>query len=172
MPMRPTIRNRSRVTLAGLVLALSAAVGSALWWHRQAPALPSELAFNFTDGTRSTAADFRNRPLLLSFWSVSCPACLADLASLADFQTEIRSEGANLLLINVRHDPPAAIFETLRARDLRSPSVLDVRGEIDRAVGGIEGVPVTLLVDAQGRIVQRLYGKLDKKRARALLKML
>ncbi len=149
-----------------LVLPLLAA---ATWWWTRQPAVPPDLTLSFTDGRRMSLADFRGRPLVLDFWSVDCPICLADMPILAGLLPEIEARGARLIGVNIPQDPPPAIMEAARILALPWPLALDPRGELTAAVGGIVGTPTLIILDSQGRVRQRLVGELDPEALLAAL---
>lgn len=151
-----------------LMLLLTAAAGAWLW--EPAPtALPEELPLTFTDGTSSDFGQLRGTPLLLTFWSVNCPTCLHDMPKLAALHEELSPKEASVIAVSIPQDPPPAIMATVRAFRPGYPTALDVQGDIARAVAGVEATPLTLLIDREGRIVHRSYGKLDMQEARAIL---
>jgi peroxiredoxin len=143
-----------------LVLAVLGALALTVWWATRPPPLPP-LTLSFTDGRQTSLADFRGRPLVLDFWSVDCPICLADMPALAALLPEIEARGARLIGVNIPQDPPPAIMAAAATLAPPWPLALDPRGELAAAVGGIVGTPTLIILDREGRVHQRLVGELD-----------
>lgn len=153
---------------ASLIL-LAALIGAAFWWLRpDYPAMPSA-SLSFTDGSSDELQNWKGKPLLVSFWSVSCPACLKDRPKLAQLHQVLSQRGGSVLSISMPHDPPPVIIDMVRKLAPPYPTALDVHGELNRAFGNIEVTPTTLLINRQGKIVHRITGELDLNQVGAML---
>ncbi len=142
------------------ILTALATLAFAIWWATRPALLPS-LTLSLTDGRQMHLADFRGRPLVLDFWSVDCPICLADMPALAELLPAIEARDARLIGVNIPQDPPPAIMAAAATLAPPWPLALDPRGELAAAVGGIVGTPTLIILDREGRVHQRLIGKLD-----------
>ncbi len=113
------------------------------------------------------------RPAVVNFWATWCPPCLEEMPSLAALGEAVGEEVAVVVVATGRNDPQAATEFLARAGaggliDLRDPE-----GRLGRRVG-VSWLPVTLVLDAQGREVARLQGiaEWDSPEALALLRAL
>lgn len=149
-----------RILRAGLLLSLVLAGSAAVWLTRPTPVMP-DLQLTFTDGTRARLADYQGQPLVLDFWSVDCPACLADMPRLRALYPEIHGRGAALIGVNIPQDPPPAAMAMARHLDVPWPLALDPRGELNRAVGVVHITPTLVFVDRNGRVAGRHHGPLN-----------
>ena len=101
----------------------------------------------------------RGKPLILIFFLHTCPHCHELLAFLKETLPTI-PEGQRPMLVGVEISGRA---ESVRSQ-LQSdgfdffPVVFDLDGKIRAAYGVFAGVPDTFLIDAEGRIRQRLRG--------------
>lgn len=158
----------NRARRAWLLLLLILAGSAVAWLARPTPALP-DMQLTFTDGTRARLANYRGRPLVLDFWSVDCPACLADMPRLRTLYPEIRRRGAALIGVNIPQDPPPAAMAMARRLDVPWPLALDPRGELNQAVGVVHITPTLVFIDRGGRVVGRHHGRLDPQQLLARL---
>ncbi len=101
-------------------------------------------------------AGLRGRPMVINLWAQWCPPCRAEASHLRDFAARA---GDKVLVLGVDYDDPqpdwALEFATLagwRYAHLTDPS--RSLAEPLRLVG----IPTTLLVSADGRIVHRVTG--------------
>lgn len=96
--------------------------------------------------------DLRGRPVLLHFWATWCPPCLEELPGLlatARATAEIR-----LVAVSVDED-----WDAIHAFFDGEPPAEVVRGSAEDAKGyGVAVLPVSFLLDAEGRTVARFGG--------------
>ncbi len=95
------------------------------------------------------------RPTLVNIWATWCPPCVEEVPDLAAFADKA---GDRVAVVGVlTQDPATNGLEFARQYGMRWPSVVDDAGEVLRAFR--PGPPVTLFLDAQGRVVHRRSGK-------------
>ncbi|MCW2681610.1 MAG: thioredoxin [Frankiales bacterium] len=97
------------------------------------------------------------RPTLVNVWATWCPPCVEEVPDLAAFAE--RAGGRVGLVGVLTQDPQRNGLEFARQFGMRWPSVVDDQGEVFRAFR--PGPPVTLFLDAQGRVVHKRSGKFD-----------
>lgn len=117
-----------------------------------------------TDGSPVSAADFRGSVLVVNFWYSSCPPCRAEAPDLAALAAEYEGQAVQFLGVNVYDGAEAATaFEDTFG--VPYPSVLDVgTGSVRLAFAGDvppNAVPVTLVLDAEGRVAARISGRVS-----------
>lgn len=95
------------------------------------------------------------RPTLVNIWGTWCPPCVDEVPDLVAFAERA---GDRVGLVGVlTQDPARNGLEFARQFGMRYPSVVDDQGEVFRAFR--PGPPVTLFLDAQGRVVHKRSGK-------------
>lgn len=107
-------------------------------------------------------ARFRGRPLLVNFWATWCPPCVEELPMLNRFVREHRDKGWQVLALAV--DQPSAVRRFMERTPLEMPvglAGLDGTEWSKRLGNPNGGLPFTVVLDAQGRLVQRKLGKLS-----------
>ena len=122
---------------------------------------PVEFAVELADGTPLNAEDLRGSVVVVNFWYSSCPPCRLEAPELAALATEYADANVRFLGVNVYDGAPAAAaFE--KTFGIPYPSVLDVEtGAMRLAFAGSvppNAVPVTLVLDARGRVAARISG--------------
>ena len=124
-----------------------------------APPEPAPQA-GFTDGSgRSVSLGaFRGQVVLLNFWATWCAPCIREMPSLDRLQAKLKGEG--LVVVAVSEDFAGLdlvepFFERLKLENLAI--FLDSDGALSKAFG-IAGLPTTLLIDREGRVVGGLEG--------------
>ena len=95
------------------------------------------------------------RPTLVNIWATWCPPCVEEVPDLVEFAD--RADGRVGLVGVLTQDTAANGLRFSEQFGIRYPSVVDDQGEVFRAFR--PGPPVTLFLDAQGRVVHKRSGK-------------
>jgi thiol-disulfide isomerase/thioredoxin len=96
--------------------------------------------------------------VLLNFWATWCAPCIREMPSLDRLQAKLKGEG--LVVVAVSEDFAGLdlvepFFERMKLENLAI--FLDSDGALSKAFG-IAGLPTTLLIDREGRVVGGLEG--------------
>lgn len=109
------------------------------------------------DGSRVSLAGLSGQPVVINFWATYCPICTSELPELV---ASARSHpGVALLLIDERDDAGSA--RAFLAQLHLHPRVLE---DADGVVGGrygVQGLPATFFVRADGRLAGSYLGAID-----------
>lgn len=126
---------------------------------RPAPAYSSPTL----DGDTFDIADMHGRVVVLNVWATWCHPCVTEMPALQRLYERNADDG--LVVVGVSVDNPALMIgnadSTVRAfvRDhgLTFPIVLDPESRIESGYP-IVGLPMTFVIDRDGRIVDRILG--------------
>ena len=146
-----------RVALAGLFVAmLASATGGAA--APEAVGLAG-LAPRTIDGTRlELARKLEQGPVLLDFWATWCRPCERSLPTTQRLHERYREQG--LTVVGVSVDGPrnwARVRPFASRLGLTFPVILDEDGSLARRFR-VGGVPTTVLIAADGRVVRAHTG--------------
>ena len=107
-------------------------------------------------GDLQRLAQWRGKPLVVNVWASWCGPCRAEMASLERLS---RLAPGKLAVIGVTTDDDVNLAREFVARaGISFPCFHDTDQNLQRRVFGAAAIPLTLVVDAQGRIVQRVVG--------------
>lgn len=128
--------------------------------------LPPATLAGFGDGDPVELAAYRGRPLLVNFWATWCAPCVDEMPALQAVYAEVDDQMA-FLGVDVR-DAPANAEPFVEELGITYDLAVDADGDYYRDLGS-RGMPTTLLVDADGRIVDHHTGALTAEQLRELL---
>lgn len=113
----------------------------------------------FVDGQGGTHAlgNFRGRYVLLNLWATWCAPCVRELPALGHLQAAMDARKLVVVPVNVGHDGAAATAAFLKQHKADLPVYLDTKSAFLHAFGAT-GLPLTLLIDLQGREIARAMG--------------
>lgn len=95
-------------------------------------------------------------PMLVNIWATWCGPCVREVPVLVAFSSKYAGK-VGVVGVDVEDEASDAL--TFAARNaMHYPSVVDEEGRVLRAFGG--GPPITLLVDASGRVMFTKRGEL------------
>lgn len=160
---------RRRLLWGGLAGA-AALGGAAMAWRQLAPAAAGgaeslwSLRFPRPEGGELVMQSLRGRPLLINFWATWCPPCVEELPLLDRFYREQAAAGWQVLGLAV--DQLAAVRTFLQKLPLAFPvglAGLDGAG-LARTLGNQSGgLPFSVVVGRDGRLLQRKMGRLTSQ---------
>jgi thiol-disulfide isomerase/thioredoxin len=128
----------------------------------------SRVAFRDADGVRHTLAEYRGKVVLVDVWATWCPPCRRSLPEVAELQ-KAGGEAYAVLPISVDQGGWGDVKPFLAQNpQLGLTAFVQDGGRALDAFGEIRGIPTTLVVDRQGRLVKRWSGYGEGMARRAL----
>jgi len=113
------------------------------------------------DAGEATLQDYRGKYVLLNFWATWCAPCRKEMPQLAELQTEFGGDAFEVLTIATGRNSPTGIrkfFEEVGVDNL--PRHQDPKQALASQMA-IFGLPITVLIDPEGREIARLRGDAD-----------
>ena len=170
-----------RATVFILVLASAAACGG--WWLQQrlhsltaatsgVPAIPIaaassqlgkqpvDLALPDLDGKPQRLSQWRGQRVLVNFWATWCGPCRKEMPALSSAQ----KEHPQVRIVGVAMDQPQAVRDYLKRTPVDYPVLIGINASPDpsQALGNnVGGLPYSVLLGPDGRIIQTKLGPLD-----------
>lgn len=125
------------------------------------PQAAPDAGFARFDGTRGDLSDYAGKVAVVNFWATWCAPCRAEMPSLQALQDTLGEEGLEVVTIAFgRHDPAAMERFWTEAGVTSLPLHLDAESELARGFG-VTGLPHTVILDREGRIVAHKRGEAD-----------
>lgn len=110
------------------------------------------------DGGTGSLEDLRGRPVVINFWSSTCPPCISEMPAFEQVHQELGDE-VSFVGLDVA-DAEAAGRAMAEQTGVTYELGFDRTGELIRAMGGV-GLPTTVVIDGDGTIVDTHTGALS-----------
>lgn len=122
------------------------------------------------DGTRVTDASLRGKVVVLNFWATWCPPCRAEIPDLVALQDKYRD---HLVVLGISLDeaPPADVRAFAEKYHVNYPVAM-ATDAIYARFPGLGTLPTSLIIDRQGRVMQKHVGLLSAARTEAETRVL
>lgn len=111
------------------------------------------------NGKKVSLVDFKGRPMLLTFWATWCTVCREELPALQRIEDRYQSTGFTVLAINYRETDNGRLAQYLAGLQVTLKAVIDPEGTIAAAYGVDIGLPVNVLLNRAGTVVQIIIGE-------------
>jgi thiol-disulfide isomerase/thioredoxin len=115
------------------------------------------LALKDLRGRNRRLSDYKGKVVLLNFWATWCPPCRAEMPDLIKMQRQYRKLGLQVIGITY---PPQTIGEVrqfIRKLRVNYPIALGTK-ETKTLFDESETLPVTIVIDRQGNVHDRIKG--------------
>ena len=107
------------------------------------------------EGRRVRLSDYRGRVVLLHFWATWCPHCVKEMGLLEKSREEDTGKGLPPVVAINLGEPVRRVEKFARKLGLSYPVLLDRRGRVAQAYG-VVGLPATIVVSAEGKVMKKL----------------
>ena len=155
---------RSVITVAAVVI-LGAVIAVGIFAGRgqnpppvaiaRGPAVPSLSGTDPISGAPVSLESFRGHPLVINLWASWCPGCNVEAPDIRRFTATHREIG--FVGINV-NDTPAAARQFVAKYGWTHSSISDPSGALGARLG-LQGLPTTIFVRADGTIAGQVPGQ-------------
>jgi thiol-disulfide isomerase/thioredoxin len=164
---RPQIRPEP----VGSYKALATGTLAAFLVKADRPQVP-DIAFKDAQGAAKNLGQWRGKVVLLNLWATWCAPCRKEMPALADLQKRLGSAEFEVVALSVDRKGLAASAAFLKETGADTLGLyID---ETSNALHSLQalGLPVTVLIDRQGKEIGRLFGPAEwsSLEAQALIK--
>jgi peroxiredoxin len=129
-----------------------------------------EIAVTSITGEAVKLYQDKNNFTIINFWATDCPGCIKEMPGLTDIYNQLKGQGLQIIAVSMSYDPPNQVLNFTQKNKIPFPVVLDVDGQIARSFGDIRLTPTSILIDKNGKIIDKVIGELNFNKLNALLK--
>ena len=128
-----------------------------------------DTVFLHADGSELRLSDYRGKVVVLNFWATWCAPCRKEIPILIQAQKEYGDQG--LQIIGLAVDEPEPVRKYAQQFGINYPVLVDAINVVklqDKLEGGA-GLPVSILIDREGKVRERVIGEIDQAQLNELL---
>jgi peroxiredoxin len=105
------------------------------------------------NGTPFTLSSLRGKSnVLLVFWATWCPYCVVEIPRLKALHEKYKHRDVAVISVNVAANDPLPRVEAFQSRHAMPYPILYDSANIVSRLYGVQGIPVSLVIDRQGVI--------------------
>lgn len=112
--------------------------------------LAPDFALKSSTGENLRLSEYRGDVVMINFWATWCGPCRQEMPLLEELYARYERVGFNLLGVNIDDDVHKAM-QMIDELGVSFPILFDSRKEVSKLYN-IETMPVTVLVDREGRV--------------------
>ncbi|HEV3512317.1 MAG TPA: TlpA disulfide reductase family protein [Candidatus Sulfotelmatobacter sp.] len=110
-------------------------------------------------GPPLTLSAYQGKVVLLDFWATWCYPCREEIPHFVEFQQKYGERGLQVMGVSM-DDSPEPVPAFYQQYHMNYPVVMG-NAKIGEAYGGLLGLPITFLLDREGRITAKHIGATD-----------
>lgn len=156
--MKRTLLAAMSALLIALASAHSLTAGPQGFAVHDAPREIPQLVFADGNGREASLAEFGGRTILLNVWATWCPPCVEEMPTLDALQAELGGDGFEVVALSIDSAGPEVVRKFYERTGLAFLKLYIDESTRAAATLGAFGLPVTLLIDPEGRELGRLVG--------------
>jgi cytochrome c biogenesis protein CcmG/thiol:disulfide interchange protein DsbE len=134
------------------------AEGNVAQTRRQAP----DFALPDASGKTFRLAAHRGKVVLVDFWATWCGGCKIEIPWFVEFQAKYRRQGLVSVGVAMDDEGWSTVRPYLAQHPIAYPVVIGDLNLLQGAFGLTPALPITLLIDRQGRIAESHVGVVDR----------
>ncbi len=143
-------------------------------FHDSPQEIPADMALTDLDGAEARLSDYAGNIVLVNFWATWCAPCRKEMPMLDALQADLGGDGFEVVTVAVGRNPVPGIrrfFSEVGVSHVRA--LRDPKQALARQMA-VLGLPITVILDREGREIARLRGDADwnGESARAIIRAL
>ena len=104
-------------------------------------------------------ANYRGKVVLLNFWATWCTPCRAEIPNFVQWQDSYGPQGLQIIGISM-DDGPQPVREFYQQFKMNYPVAVGT-DKLAQSFGGVLGLPVSFLIDRDGKIAAKYVGVVE-----------
>lgn len=128
---------------------------------------------NTLEGAPISLEAFQGKSLFLNFWQTTCEPCKREMPAFVDFIAENEQNGTPIEVLAISFDETAEMVRAFFSQNNIDliPLALDPDSTVRRSYG-VQGIPVTFVIDDAGIVRYMHIGEMDLRQMRSYAELI
>lgn len=113
--------------------------------------MAADFTLNDASGQTIKLSEFRGKVVLLNFWATWCAPCKQEIPWFVEFQQSHQQRGFAVLGVSMDEDGWHSVKPYIDEKRVNYPVMIG-NDEVAKLFGGLDSIPLTLIIDRSGRI--------------------
>jgi len=113
------------------------------------------------EGKPINSADLKGKVVILDFWATWCPPCRKEIPGFIELQEQYGPEGLVIIGVALDDDGPSVVNAFAEKIGINYTLAMGNQAVL-RAAGGVEALPTTLIINREGKVVDKHIGYAPK----------
>lgn len=122
------------------------------------------------EGKKHRLSDYKGQGVFLNFWGTYCEPCEREMPYIDNQYKQFKDQGVQVLAVDVS-EPKLVVKKFVQRHGLSFPVVIDEDGQVQAAYG-INPLPITFLIDKEGKVVKSHTGELTEETVREFMEQI
>lgn len=149
-----------RRSVCAMAMALAMAAGVAALTAASARRMAPDFALTDEKGATVRLADYKGRVVLLDFWATWCHGCETEIPWYMEFEGKYKDQGLAVVGVSMDADGWKSVRPFMAEKKMNYDVVIG-SDELGKKFA-LSNMPLTLLIDRDGRIADEHAGVVDK----------
>lgn len=155
------------ILLTVLLLSITVAFAKDLDGTQNAP----DFTIKLNDESTFTLSQKKGKPVFLHFWATWCPPCIRELPHMQKLYTQLVDSKSNLEFIAVCiSDSEKNRNSFMQKNNYNFPCGLDETGDLVAAKYNVSGIPTSVLISAEGKLLKINVGMMTSSQLEEFVK--
>jgi thiol-disulfide isomerase/thioredoxin len=113
------------------------------------------------NGIEEKLEDYKGKMVILNFWATWCPYCVKEIPHFIELYEEYKDQGLAIIGISTDRQGVDVVKSYIQKHKINYP-ILMANLKVQQEYGGVQSIPVTFIIDKEGKIVNQYNGYKDK----------
>ena len=121
-------------------------------------------------GIQQALSQYKGKIIVLNFWATWCPPCREEMPELSKLHTDYQNK--NVVVLGIAIDELSLVKTFMQSTPVSYPVLVseDEGMTLSSILGNDQGIlPYTVIINAEGRVVKTLFGRINKPLLEATL---
>jgi peroxiredoxin len=129
-----------------------------------------DFTLNDSNGTSIKLSDYKGKVVLLNFWATWCHGCGTEIPWFIEYENKYKDSGLAIIGASMDDDGWKVVKPFVEEKKMNYPVVL-CNADLCKQYG-VDALPVTVLIDREGKIVASYAGVVDRAACEAKIQSL